>query len=73
VDPDERPAAKFRRLGRQRMTKALNMIKLVGNLSAYAHDQDDADRIVTTLNEAVKGVELRFKARERGAAEVFEL
>jgi hypothetical protein len=72
-DPNESSAAKFRRLGNARVNAALHRIKLVGNLSGYKHDEDDAANIVDALNEAVREVDLKFKSRQRGDAKRFSL
>lgn len=73
MDPNESNAAKLRRLGSNRVNKALNDLKLVGNLAAYAPDPEHEERIMQALTDGLKEVEMRFKARRRGSERSFTL
>lgn len=55
--------AKFVELAEKRMTRALNDIRLVGNLSNrtnYKYTEDDARKIYRALRDAVEDVKVRF-------------
>jgi hypothetical protein len=61
--------AKFVQLANQRVTKALEQIRLVGNLSnraAYDFTDDDTKKIVKALQKAVDTAKARFS--ETGAS-----
>ena len=55
--------AKFVQLANQRVTKALEQIRLVGNLSnraAYEFSDEDTKKIVKALQRAVDATKARF-------------
>lgn len=61
--------AKFVKLANQRVSKALEQIRLVGNLSnraAYEFSEDDVRKIVQALQKAVNTTRARFS--ENGSA-----
>jgi hypothetical protein len=61
--------SKFVQLANQRVAKALDQIRLVGNLSnraAYEFNEEDTKKIVKALQRAVEATKLRFS--ESGAA-----
>lgn len=61
----EDPRQKFLRLGQPRMVRALQAIKLIGNMSAphYQWDRSDVSHIRQTLLEAVGDMLDRFEIR----------
>ena len=56
---------KFKRLASKRVTNAIQKIELIGNLSgsSYECSAEDAEKIITTLQQAVDGVKERFSAK----------
>ena len=55
--------AKFVQLANQRVTKAIDQLRLVGNLSnraAYEYTEDDARKIVKALQKAVDTAKARL-------------
>lgn len=68
--------AKFVQLANQRVNKALEQIRLVGNLSnraAYDFTDDDTKRIVKALQRAVDTTKARFSETGASADNVFSL
>ncbi len=63
--------AKFVQLANQRVTRAIDQIRLVGNLSnraAYEFTEEDTKKIVKALQRAVDTAKARF-ADSSGAAD----
>ena len=55
---------KFIRLAENRVNKALNDIRLIGNLSNknnYDYDQSDVNKIISTLEQEVRSVKKKFE------------
>ena len=55
---------KFIRLAESRVNKALNDIRLIGNLSNknnYDYDQADVNKIISTLEQEVRSVKKKFE------------
>lgn len=55
---------KFIRLAENRVNKALNDIRLIGNLSNknnYDYDQADVNKIISTLEQEVRSVKQKFE------------
>jgi hypothetical protein len=68
--------ASFVKLANQRVNKALEQIRLVGNLSnraAYEFSEEDARKIVKALQKAVEGTRVRFTETATGAEQGFML
>ncbi|MEP2202185.1 MAG: hypothetical protein ABJI65_04845 [Tateyamaria sp.] len=68
--------AKFVQLANQRVNKALEQIRLVGNLSnraAYDFSDDDTKKIVRALQRAVDTTKARFSETGASADNVFSL
>lgn len=68
--------ASFVKLANQRVNKALDQIRLVGNLSnraAYEFSEEDARKIVKALQKAVEGARARFTETATGAEQGFTL
>ena len=65
--------AKFRELAEKRTNKALEAIRLIGNLSnkqAYAYEDAEVRKIVRALRDAISEVEAKFgKSSSRGTGE----
>lgn len=70
---EERKHAKFRELATKRTNKALEAIRLIGNLSnrhAYVYDEAEARKIVRALRDATSEMEARFgKSSSRSGGE----
>lgn len=68
--------AKFIQLANQRVNKALEQIRLVGNLSnraAYDFTEEDAKKIVKALQRAIDTAKARFSETGASADNVFTL
>jgi len=63
ANPNETPEDKFKRIANLRVPNAIKKIKLLGNLSASAYKSSDeqVDKIVASLRQAVDEVESKFK------------
>lgn len=74
-DRDKRE--RFIGLGETRVRKATQMLRLIGNLSNtsnYEYDQEDAQKIISTLENEVKLLKAKFQAAlSRRAKEEFKL
>ena len=70
---DGKKHAKFRELAEKRTNKALETIRLIGNLSnrqTYVYEEAEVRKIVKALRDAVSEVEARFgKTAGRGSGE----
>lgn len=70
---DDKKHAKFRELAEKRTNRALEAVRLIGNLSnrqTYAYEEAEVRKIVKALRDAVADVETRFsKAPGRGSGE----
>ena len=63
---------KFRELAEKRTNKALDTIRLIGNLSnrqTYAYEDVEVRKIVKALKDAVSEVEARFGTSSRSGGE----
>jgi membrane-anchored protein YejM (alkaline phosphatase superfamily) len=63
MDPSERKHAKFRELAEKRTNKALEAVRLIGNLSnrqVYVFEDAEVRKVVRALRDAVADVEGRF-------------
>jgi hypothetical protein len=69
----DRKNAKFRELAEKRTNRALEAIRLIGNLSnrqVYVYDEAEVRKVVKALKDAVAEVETRFgKSSGRGSGE----
>ena len=68
--------AKFVQLANQRVTKALDQIRLVGNLSnraAYDFSDEDTKKIVKALQRAVDSTKARFSETASAVEQGFTL
>lgn len=60
---DEKKHAKFRELAEKRTNKALEAVRLIGNLSnrqTYVYEDAEVRKIVKALRDAVSEIEARF-------------
>jgi hypothetical protein len=67
---------KFVRLAEARVSKALQSIRLIGNLtnrSAYEYTEEDVKKIVKALNSEVESMAARFRQTEGRARPEFKL
>ena len=63
---------KFAELGTKRVNKAINDIRLIGNLSNkanYEYTEEDVRKIMKALRDAVTEAETRFKKSQRKSAD----
>jgi hypothetical protein len=68
--------SKFVQLANQRVTKALDQIRLVGNLSnrsAYEFTEDDVKKIVKALQRSVDSMKSRFSESGATSDQAFNL
>lgn len=70
---EQRKHAKFRELAEKRTNKALEAIRLIGNLSnrqVYVYEDAEARKVMKALRDALAEVESRFgKSSGRGNGE----
>ena len=70
---DENKRAKFRELAEKRTNKALEAVRLIGNLSnrqTYVYEEAEVRKIVKALRDAVSEIETRFNTSTgRGGGE----
>ncbi len=73
MNTDDNKHAKFRELAEKRTNKALESIRLIGNLSnrqTYVYEDAEVRKIVKALRDAVSEVETRFgRTSGRGGGE----
>jgi len=63
MSADDRKHEKFRELAEKRTNKALEAVRLIGNLSnrqTYVYEEAEVRKIVKALRDAVTEVEVRF-------------
>jgi len=73
VKPSETREQKFVRLAVKRVNKAINDLRLVGNLGAYPHTDAQTDSIFATLQEAIEVAHITFVPRTSKTADKFTL
>ena len=59
---------KFKRLALLRVNKALKAIELISNLSNqsnYEYSDQDAEKIILALNQAVTDLKIKFKPKRK--------
>jgi hypothetical protein len=74
MDRDKR--AKFVELANNRVTRALNDIRLIGNLSnrsAYDYSEEDVKKIVRALQREIETMRGRFGTAGKGSDSEFSL
>jgi len=67
--PNETPEDKFKRIANLRVPNAIKKVKLIGNLSAsaYKYSDDQIDKIIASLRQAVDETEAKFKKGSKKA------
>ncbi|MBM3563555.1 MAG: hypothetical protein FJX48_10525 [Alphaproteobacteria bacterium] len=71
-DAADKKRRKFRELAEKRTNKALEAIRLIGNLSnrqTYAFEDAEVRKIIKTLKDAVSDIEARFEKSDRSRGE----
>jgi len=69
---EQRKREKFRELAEKRTNKALETIRLIGNLSnrqTYVYEDAEVRKIIKALKDAVAEVETRFGTTSRTGGE----
>jgi hypothetical protein len=73
MESEDRKRVKFRELAEKRTNKALEAVRLIGNLAnrqTYAYEEVEVRKIVRALRDAVADVEARFgKSNSRGGGD----
>ena len=70
------PRKQFVKLANSRVNKALNELRLIGNLSNrsnYSYSQEDVDQIYQVLQDSLTKMKERFDAHGSNSDEVFKL
>lgn len=73
VPDNETADQKFIRLANKRVSRALNDLKLIGNLARYSHSPEAAAKITNALAEAVEEVISHFGEKQGKAKTQFSL
>ncbi len=66
----------FIRLAESRVTRAIESLRIIGNLSNrsnYEYDEDDVKKIINTLQEELNSLKNQFKIRSVGTTKNFRL
>lgn len=56
---------KLRRMAKARVTKAVNVIRLIGNLAAYKPTEEQTDKIMEAIGSMCAAVEARLRGVKR--------
>ena len=67
---------KFLELAKLRVNKTIKSIQLIGNLSNkshYSYSQEEADKIVSALNNEVKNIKEKFNSKNSRDTKEFKL
>tara|TARA_B100000989_G_C19529964_1_gene469044 strand:+ start:289 stop:510 length:222 start_codon:yes stop_codon:yes gene_type:complete len=67
---------KFADLANSRVNKAIRLLRLISNLankSHYSYTQDEADKIVSALNNEVKNIKEKFNSKNSRDTKEFKL
>ena len=67
---------KFKELATNRVNKALNLIRLIGNLSNkshYSYSDEEARKIISTLENEIKLVKSKFLTIKKKSSNEFTL
>ncbi|MDR5730670.1 MAG: hypothetical protein RB191_24940 [Terriglobia bacterium] len=59
---------KLRRLAIKRVNKAVNSIRLIGNLAAYKPTDEQVDKIMEQLGETCARIDARLRGTKKDAA-----
>jgi hypothetical protein len=66
----------FIRLAESRVTRAIESLRIIGNLSNrsnYEYDEEDVKKIVNTLQEEISSLKNQFKIRNEKSTKNFRL
>jgi len=66
----------FIRLAESRVTRAIESLRIIGNLSNrsnYEYDEEDVKKIVNTLQEEISSLKNQFKIRNEKSTKIFRL
>jgi hypothetical protein len=66
----------FIRLAESRVTRAIESLRIIGNLSNrsnYEYDEEDVKKIVNTLQEEINSLKNQFKIRNEKSTKNFRL
>jgi hypothetical protein len=66
----------FIRLAENRVNRAIESLRVIGNLSNrsnYEYDEDDVKKIINTLQEELNSLKNQFKVRNVNTAKNFRL
>jgi hypothetical protein len=66
----------FIRLAESRVTRAIESLRIVGNLSNrsnYEYDEEDVKKIINTLQEEINSLKNQFKIRSVNSTKNFRL
>ena len=67
---------KFVNMAENRVNKAIKQLRLIGNLANkgnYDYTDKDVNLIISTLNDEVKALRVRFQTQGRGSEPAFSL
>ena len=67
---------KFVSLAEKRVTKAIKDLRLIGNLSNrsnYSYNEEDVKKIISTLENEIKGLKSKFKSDKISDEVIFKL
>lgn len=71
--PAETREHKFTRLANKRVNKVIQSLRLVGNLGSYPHSPEQAERIMSVIQQYVDALSVRIQPRTAKGKEEFEL
>lgn len=67
---------KFEALINTRVNKAIKILRLISNLankSHYSYTQDDAEKIISTLNQEIRNIKDKFYSKNSRDSKEFKL
>ena len=67
---------KFKELAEKRVNKAINLIRLVGNLSNsnnYSYSKDDVTKVMSAMEEEIQTVKKKFAIELRKKENTFKI
>lgn len=67
---NEDKPAKLRRIGNDRLKKACNGIRLIGNLAAYKPTDEQIDKIMEALGSSCAAVDARLRGTRRDNVDI---
>lgn len=73
VDPSETAEQRFVRLAVKRTNKALNDIRLIGNLARYSHTTEQGEAVISAIRDAGYDLSEKFNATSKAAKPTFSL